>query len=74
MVHMSMQHLLAMSQGHPSDAPRDVIEGSPQCLNDLPIYLLCIRDIAWGEARQAGILVAMYVKEVYSSVEFQGVR
>ena len=70
MVHMSIQHLLAMSQVHPSDAPRDVIERSPQSLNDLPIYLLCIRDIAWGEARQAGILVFMDVKEAYSSAEF----
>ena len=59
-----------MSQGHPLDAPRDVIEGSPQCLNDLPIYLLCTRDIAWVDARQAGILVAMDVKEAYSSAEF----
>ena len=70
MVHMSIQHILAMSQGHPSDAPRDVIEGSPQSLNDLPIYLVCTRDIAWGEARQAGILVSMDVKEAYSSAEF----
>ena len=74
MVHMSIQYLLVMSQDHPSGALRDVIEESPQCLNDLPIHLLCARNIAWGEARQAGILVAMDVKDAYSSAQFQRVR
>ena len=74
MIHMGVQHLLAMCQDHPSAAPRDMIEWSPQCLNDFPIHLLCTRDIAWGEARQAGILVVMDVNQAYSSVQFQGVR
>ena len=74
MIHMRVQHLLAMGQDHPSAAPRDMIEWSSQCLNDFPIHLLCTRDIAWGEVRQAGILMVMDVNQAYSSVQFQGVR
>lgn len=74
MVHVCIQNLLAMCQGHAPDTPRYVIEGCPQCLYDFTINLLCSRNVAWGKAGQAGILVPMNVKESYASAELQSVR
>jgi hypothetical protein len=47
MIHVSIQYLLSMSKGHPTDALGDVIEGCPQCLYDFPIDLFCSMNIAW---------------------------
>ena len=73
-VHVCIQNLLVMCQGHASDAPRDVVEGCPQCLNDLPINLFGTRNVAWRKAGQAGVLESMDVEEPYACPELQRVR
>ena len=74
MVHMCIQNLLAMCQGHPLDALGDVVEGCPQCLNDLPINLFGSRNVAWRKPGQAGVLMSMDVEEPYACAELQRVR
>ena len=74
MVHMCIQNLLVMCQGHPPDALGDVVEGCPQCLNDLPINLFGSRNVAWRKPGQAGVLMSMDVEEPYACAELQRVR
>ena len=71
---MCIQNLLVMCQGHPPDAPGDVVEGCPQCLNDLPINLFGSRNVAWRKPGQAGVLMSMDVEEPYACAELQRVR
>ena len=71
---MSIQYLLAMRQGHSSDAPRDIVQWRPQCFDDFPINLFSPWYVARREAGQTGILMSMDVEEAYTSTELQRVR
>ena len=73
-IHVCIQNLLTMCQGHPSDAPGDVVEGCPQHLNNLTIHLLGSGNVTGRKAGQAGVLMAMDVKEPNPCPELQGVR
>jgi hypothetical protein len=74
MVHVSIQHLLTMSQSHASDALQDVIEWCPECFNDFSIDLFCSMYVTWGKAGQTQILMPMDMKEPYASIKLQRVR
>ena len=74
MVHMCIQHLLSMHQRHTTNAPGDVVQWCPQCLNYLSIHLPCTTDVAWWISGKAWVLVAMNVKQPNSCSKLQRAR
>ena len=62
-VHLIIQQLLSVGEGHPSCGRRYDVEDGPEGLYDLAIDTACTRDEAWGISGMAFGLMAMNVPD-----------